>query len=51
MHLNEDCLDAEGRFLTQKANPVARLGGIQYAVSAEPFELVRPFKRVGEASS
>ena len=50
MHLNEDCLDAEGRFLTQKANPVARLGGIQYAVSAEPFELIRPFKRAREGS-
>ena len=50
MHLNEDCLDEAGRFLTAKANPVARLGGIQYAVSAEPFELRRQFQRARETS-
>lgn len=50
MHIDEEYLDAEGYFLTQKADPVARLGGIQYAVSAPPFELPRQFRRAREDS-
>jgi len=50
MHIDEAYLDPEGYFLTQKANPVARLGGIQYAVSAPPFELPRQFRRAREDS-
>jgi flavin reductase (DIM6/NTAB) family NADH-FMN oxidoreductase RutF len=50
MHIDEEYLDAEGYFLTQKADPVARLGGIQYAVSAPPFELPRQFRRAREES-
>jgi flavin reductase (DIM6/NTAB) family NADH-FMN oxidoreductase RutF len=50
MHIDEEYLDADGYFLTQKADPVARLGGIQYAVSAPPFELPRQFRRAREDS-
>ncbi|RIA37091.1 flavin reductase (DIM6/NTAB) family NADH-FMN oxidoreductase RutF [Hephaestia caeni] len=50
IHLDEDYLDESGYFLTEKANPVARLGGIQYAVSAPPFELPRQFTRAREDS-
>jgi flavin reductase (DIM6/NTAB) family NADH-FMN oxidoreductase RutF len=48
MHINESYLDPDGYFLTQKADPVARLGGIQYAVCAPPFELARQFRRARE---
>jgi flavin reductase (DIM6/NTAB) family NADH-FMN oxidoreductase RutF len=50
MHVDENYLDAGGHFLTAKANPVARLGGIQYAVSAPTFELPRQFRRAREDS-
>jgi flavin reductase (DIM6/NTAB) family NADH-FMN oxidoreductase RutF len=50
MHIDEAYLDADGYFLTQKADPVARLGGIQYATSAPPFELPRQFRRAREES-
>ncbi len=50
MHLSEDCLDDTGYFVTERAQPVARLGGVKYAVSAEPFELVRQFQRARETS-
>ena len=50
MHIDEDYLDRDGRFLTQKADPVARLGGLQYAVSAPPFDLPRQFRRAREES-
>ena len=50
MHIHESYLDADGYFLTAKAQPVARLGGVQYAVSAPPFELARQFRRAAEES-
>lgn len=50
MHIHESYLDADGYFLTAKAQPVARLGGIQYAVSAPPFELARQYTRAAEES-
>ena len=50
VHVKEEFLDADGYFDTAKAQPVARLGGIQYAVSAMPFELPRQFTRAREAS-
>lgn len=50
VHVREDLLTPEGYFLTDKAQPVARLGGIEYAVSATPFELARQFRRAEENS-
>jgi flavin reductase (DIM6/NTAB) family NADH-FMN oxidoreductase RutF len=50
VHINEDYIDENGNFLTALAQPVARLGGIQYAVSAPTFELARQFKRAAETS-
>lgn len=50
MHLDEDYLDQDGYFLTEKADPVARLGGVQYAVSAPAFDLPRQFTRAREDS-
>ncbi len=50
MHLKERFIDANGRFLTELAQPVARLGGMQYAISAPPFELARQFQRANEKS-
>jgi len=50
IHIREGFLDADGYFDTAKAQPVARLGGIQYAVCAPPFELPRQFRRAREAS-
>jgi len=49
-HMKEEFLDDHGYFRTELAQPVARLGGIQYAVSAPPFELPRQFQRANEKS-
>jgi flavin reductase (DIM6/NTAB) family NADH-FMN oxidoreductase RutF len=50
VHMKERFIDADGYFRTAEAKPVARLGGAQYAVSAEPFELERQFRRAAESS-
>ena len=50
IHMHERCLDEDGYFVTELAQPVARLGGQQYAVSQTPFELIRPFQRADETS-
>jgi flavin reductase (DIM6/NTAB) family NADH-FMN oxidoreductase RutF len=50
VHMQERFLSPEGYFLTELAQPVARLGGIQYAASAPPFELPRQFRRADETS-
>jgi flavin reductase (DIM6/NTAB) family NADH-FMN oxidoreductase RutF len=50
VHIMERFLDGDGYFRTETAQPVARLGGAQYAVSALPFELERQFQRANEAS-
>jgi flavin reductase (DIM6/NTAB) family NADH-FMN oxidoreductase RutF len=50
IHVRSDHLDDGGYFMTEKASPVARLGGQQYAVSAPPFELPRQFRRAAEDS-
>jgi flavin reductase (DIM6/NTAB) family NADH-FMN oxidoreductase RutF len=50
MHIQERFLDADGYFRTELAQPVARLGGLEYAVSATPFELPRQFTRARESS-
>lgn len=50
VHVKERFIDSDGYFRTEEAQPVARLGGVQYAVSAEPFELARQFTRASETS-
>jgi flavin reductase (DIM6/NTAB) family NADH-FMN oxidoreductase RutF len=50
IHIHDRYLDADGYFRTELAQPVARLGGIEYAVSAPAFELPRQFTRAREAS-
>ncbi|RYD68466.1 MAG: flavin reductase family protein [Sphingomonadales bacterium] len=50
VHIKERFMDADGYFQTADAQPVARLGGVQYAVSATPFELARQFTRANETS-
>lgn len=50
VHVKQRFLDADGYFRTEAAQPVARLGGSQYAVSATPFELERQFRRADENS-
>lgn len=50
VHVRADHMDDGGYFMTEKAAPVARLGGQQYAVSAPAFELERQFRRAAEES-
>lgn len=50
VHVKDRYIDRDGYFRTEEAQPVARLGGIQYAVSAQPFELSRQFTRASETS-
>jgi len=48
MHIRDEYLTAAGRFDTIKAQPLTRLGGIQYALPGTIFEMPAPFRRVGE---
>lgn len=48
MHIRDEYVMANGRFDTVKANPLTRLGGIQYAAPGPIFEMPAPFRRVGE---
>ena len=48
LHIRDEYLTAAGRFDTIKAQPLARLGGIQYAPPGTIFEMPAPFRRVGE---
>jgi flavin reductase (DIM6/NTAB) family NADH-FMN oxidoreductase RutF len=48
LHIRDEYLTAAGRFDTIKAQPLARLGGIQYAPPGTIFEMLAPFRRVGE---
>lgn len=50
VHVQEEYMSPEGYFLSAKAQPLARLGGIEYAVSAPTFELDRVFRRAAEDS-
>jgi flavin reductase (DIM6/NTAB) family NADH-FMN oxidoreductase RutF len=50
MHIGPEYLTDDGYFDTARANPVARLGGAQYAVSQPSFELVRQFARANEST-
>jgi flavin reductase (DIM6/NTAB) family NADH-FMN oxidoreductase RutF len=42
VHIAEEFLDANGRFDTPGARPIARLGGFSYATLGEIFEMRRP---------
>jgi flavin reductase (DIM6/NTAB) family NADH-FMN oxidoreductase RutF len=48
LHIRDEYLTAAGRFDTIKAQPLTRLGGIQYAPPGAIFEMAAPFRRVGE---
>ncbi len=45
LHVQDACLDAEGRFDTVRARPATRLGGTQYATIGEVIEMAAPFTR------
>lgn len=47
LHVQEEYLDADGRFDTVKAQPATRLGGFQYATVGQVIEMRSPFKRAG----
>jgi flavin reductase (DIM6/NTAB) family NADH-FMN oxidoreductase RutF len=49
VHIGDQYLDAAGRFDTVKAQPLTRLGGIQYAAPGPVIELPQPFRRAAEA--
>ncbi len=48
LHIRDEYLTAAGRFDTIKAQPLSRLGGIQYAPPGAIFEMPAPVRRVGE---
>jgi len=48
MHIRDEFMMPSGRFDTVKAQPLTRLGGIQYAPPGAIFEMPAPFRRVGE---
>lgn len=48
VHIAAGFLSDAGRFETSLANPVARLGGAEYAVPQPAFELRRQFTRANE---
>jgi flavin reductase (DIM6/NTAB) family NADH-FMN oxidoreductase RutF len=48
LHIRDEYIGPTGRFDTVKAQPLTRLGGIQYAAPGPIFEMPAPFKRVGE---
>jgi flavin reductase (DIM6/NTAB) family NADH-FMN oxidoreductase RutF len=48
LHIRDEFLTDKRRFDTLKAQPLTRLGGIQYAAPGPIFEMPAPFKRVGE---
>jgi len=48
LHMRDEFVKPNGHFDTAKAQPLTRLGGIQYAGPGAIFEMPMPFKRVGE---
>ena len=48
LHIRDEYVTPTGRFDTVKAQPLTRLGGIQYAPPGDIFEMPAPFRRVGE---
>ena len=49
VHLADAYVTPEGRFDTEKARPLTRLGGLQYAAAGPIFELPSRFARAGAA--
>lgn len=45
LHIQDEFIDAQGRFDTVKAQPTTRLGGYQYATVGEVVEMPAPFTR------
>lgn len=45
LHMQDDLVDAEGRFDTVRARPLTRLGGYQYAAVGQVVEMPAPFVR------
>ena len=45
LHMRDEFVTATGRFDTAKAQPLTRLGGINYAPPGAIFEMPPPFKR------
>jgi flavin reductase (DIM6/NTAB) family NADH-FMN oxidoreductase RutF len=50
MHIAPGFLSEDGHFDTAKAQPVARLGGAEYAIPAPSFVLPRNYTRANEAT-
>jgi flavin reductase (DIM6/NTAB) family NADH-FMN oxidoreductase RutF len=50
IHVRKDLIDEDGYFRTEAAQPVARLGGVKYAVSDKPFELPKQFTQAREST-
>lgn len=48
LHVQDQFFDDAGRFDTVKAQPLTRLGGIQYAPPGPIVEMPQPFKRAAE---
>jgi flavin reductase (DIM6/NTAB) family NADH-FMN oxidoreductase RutF len=47
LHIQEQFLDQAGRFDTVKAQPLTRLGGMQYAAPGPIIEMPQPFRARG----
>lgn len=50
MHIAPGFLHDDGHFDTLRAQPVSRLGGAEYSVTQDSFNLVRKFTRANEAT-
>jgi flavin reductase (DIM6/NTAB) family NADH-FMN oxidoreductase RutF len=50
MHVQDDYITSDGYFDTDRARPMARLGGAVYGEIGRTFELKRQFRRAGEES-
>jgi flavin reductase (DIM6/NTAB) family NADH-FMN oxidoreductase RutF len=48
LHVRDEYVLPNGRFDTNRARPLSRLGGIQYSALETVFEMAAPFKRNGE---
>ncbi len=48
LHIRDEYLMENGRFDTANAQPLTRLGGIQYAAPGTIFEMPSAFRRAGE---
>jgi flavin reductase (DIM6/NTAB) family NADH-FMN oxidoreductase RutF len=48
LHMRDEFVLANGKFDTARAQPLTRLGGVQYAPAGAIFEMPAPFKRAGD---